>query len=474
MSFQLHMFQFEKRTNSTLRPQEEGDLFNCNLNTPTDLMEPVFRLEDKWPDPGIDHPSLMSYNYIYVETWFRYYWIDKWVWNNGFWDAHCHIDPLASWRDEIGALDEYVLRSASTSDPSVVDNLYPLSSDCTIRQALSTWQIPKDPFGAYVIGVVGGDGLVQYYYITAARFSAFGAYMFGDTLWNSVVHDDPGVVGGNIPTFMRAQFNPLQYVVSCMWFPFVVPQTVDQHDISFGYFSSGFQAPRVVRESFKLFSEDIPLYNHPQSRSRGRYLQLAPFTRLRLSALPWGEVDLDTTKFANQSSIKVEAWVDPITGTSKLYVSDSNNQVILTLVGQIGVTEQLSQVLKDNLATVTGAASAAAGIVGGLMSGSVTGGIATAVSGIGTAAAAQYPDVSSTGTNGARIAVTPTRIKLTQTFQNVVGDDPENRGRPLCKRSIIHNHSGYLMIADPDVPLPATQEEIDKIKEYMANGFFYE
>jgi hypothetical protein len=185
-------------------------------------------------------------------------------------------------------------------------------------------------------------------------------------------------------------------------------------------------------------------------------------------------VDLDTTKFANQEYINVEAWVDPITGTSKLYVSDSVNQVILTLVGQIGVTEQLSQVLKDNLSTVTGAASAAAGIVGGLMSGAVPGGIATAISGIGTAAAAQYPDVSSTGTNGARIAVSPTRIKLTQTFQNVVGDDPENRGRPLCKRYRINRLSGYLMIADPDVPLPATQEEIDKIKEYMANGFFYE
>lgn len=469
MAFNLRLYGFEKRSNSTLRPGGEGFVCSCELNTPCDIMEPVFIFNG---DPGVEW---LTYNYIFCLEFNRYYWIDTWVWRNGMWDAHCHVDALASWREEIGALEEYVLRSASTSDPSVVDTLYPLSSDCSIRQAVSTWEIPKDPFGAYVIGVVGADGLVQYYYISAARFSSFGAYMFGDTLWTNVVTDDPGVVGGDIPTFMRAQFNPLQYVVSCMWFPFVVPQTVDEHDISFGYFSSGFQAPKVVRESFRLFSEKLHLYNHPQASRRGRYLQLAPFTRLRLSALPWGEVDLDTTKFANQGFINVEAWVDPITGTSKLYVSDSVGQVILTLVGQIGVTEQLSQVLKDNLATVTGAASAAAGIVGGLLTGgAIPGGIATAVSGIGSAAAAQYPDVSSTGTNGARIAVTPTRIKLTQTFQNVVGDDPENRGKPLCKRYKIRNLSGYVMVADPDVPLLATQEEIDKIKEYMTNGFFFE
>lgn len=470
MGFKVTLYIMEKRSNSTLRPEGYGKDYTCELNTPCDIMEPVFRFEAN------SREEWLSYNYIECVEFGRYYWIDKWVWVNGMWDAHCHIDALASWRNEIGNLEEYVLRSASTYDPSVVDTLYPLSSDCSIRQAVSTWEIPKDPFGDYVIGVVGANGLVQYYFISAARFSSFGAYMFGNDLWENVVADDPGVREGNIPTFMRAQFNPLQYVVSCMWFPFVVPQTVDEHDISFGYFSSGFQAPKVVRESFKLFSEKIPLYDHPQARSRGRYLQLAPFTRLRLSALPWGEVDLDTTKFANQGFINVEAWVDPITGTSKLYVSDSNDQVILTLVGQIGVTEQLSQVLKDNLATVTGAAAAAAGLVGGLLGGgaAIPGGIATAISGIGSAAAAQYPDVSSTGTNGARIAVTPTRIKLTQTFQNVVGDDPENRGRPLCQRRKIKNLSGYLMVADPDVPLPATQEEIDKIKEYMTNGFFYE
>ena len=302
--------------------------------------------------------------------------------------------------------------------------------------------------------------------------------MFGDTLWGHVVSDDPGVVGGDIPTFMRAQFNPLQYVVSCIWYPFSVPHENDVSSIKFGYFDSGLYAPKVKRESFSLFRDTLQLFDHPQNASgnRGTYLQLSPYTRLRLSALPWGEVDLDTTKFANMDYIVVQAWVDPITGTSKLYVANEDSDAILTLVGQIGVTEQLSQVLKDNLATVTGAASAAAGLIGGILGGpaALAGGIATAISGIGTAAAAQYPDVSSTGTNGARIAVTPTQVRLIQTFQYIVGEDPKHRGRPLCQRQKVNTLPGYLLIAEPDVELPATYEEIDKIKEFMANGFYYE
>ena len=55
-----------------------------------------------------------------------------------------------------------------------------------------------------------------------------------------------------------------------------------------------------------------------------------------------------------------------------------------------------------------------------------------------------------------------------------MGEDPKHRGRPLCQRQKINTLPGYLLIAEPDVELPATYEEIDKIKEFMANGFYYE
>ena len=460
--FMVELFEMEKRSNSTMRPQVAGFLMECEANEPVDIMAPFFRFK---------LPGAFQYNYLYVQSWDRYYWIDHWTYDAGLWEANCTIDPLASWRNDIGDMTEYVLRSSADFDSTIVDTTYPLVAETEVQQVeMPGWSIPTNPTGCHVLGIVSANGLTEYY--ISSNLAAFGAAMFSDTLWENVTEDDPGWEAGEVPTFMRAQFNPLQYVVSCMWFPFSPPAGNSMSEIYLGYFSTGYQAYPIVRQSYKIFDGAIYIPDHPQA-DRGVYLNMAPYTRLRLNALPWGEVDLDTTKFANRGKVILEAWLDPVTGSTKLYVANGDGDRILTLVGQLGVSEQLSQVLKDNLATVTGGISALAG-VGNLATGDIGGGIATAVSGIGNAVSAQYPDVSTTGTNGARIAVTPVKVWLTVTHQYIAPEDRPNHGRPLCGRRKMRSLPGYLMVSDPDVKLPATRDEIDKIKEYMVNGFFYE
>lgn len=468
MGFQVTLFEFSKRSNSTLRPSGQGYQMECEAHDPVDVMAPVmvFNLWSPFP-----------YNYMYVPAWERYYWIDNWTHNKGLWEASCSIDPLASWRNQIGNMTEYVLRSAFDYDPEIVDTTYPLQAQTKITQVpMAGWSVLPTATGCHVVGIVGEKGLVEYYMIDS--LPTFGAYMFGDSLWDEVTADDPGVIEGGLPSFMRAQFNPLQYVVSCIWYPFEIPHAISKSPVYFGYFDSGYEAYKITRSSYQIFSSEITIPDHPQFE-RGSYLNMAPFTRLRLSALPWGEVDLDTSKFANRAydKLDLEAWLDPVTGSTKLYIGildhTGGNGSILELVGQIGVTEQLSQVLKDNLATVTGGLSAVAGVAS-MFTGNLVGGIATAVSGVGNAIAAQYPDVSTTGTNGARIAVCPTNVWLTVTHQYIVGEDLQNHGRPLCERRRLSTLPGYLLISDPDVEIPATKAEIDQIKEFMLNGFFYE
>ena len=463
--FTVNLYEMNKRENSTQRPSGNGYVINCEAHEPIDLMSPTFLINLSAP---------FDYNYLYISIWDRYYWIDNWTYNKGLWEAACSIDPLASWRNDIGNMTEYVLRSSDEFDGGIVDTTYPLTGEVDIVQNFATWSVEANPSGCYVIGVVGAQGLTEYYWINDYEIDDFGAAMFGNTLWTNIVADDPGVQQGGVPSFMKAQFNPLQYVVSCMWFPFALPHAGSKSHVYFGYFDSGWGAYKLTRDSFNLFSDNIRLNEHPQADARGYYLDLAPYSRLRLSALPWGEIDLDTTKFFGVNSvIYLEAWVDPVTGSTKLYVMNGAGDTLITLVGQIGVPEQLSQVLKDNLATVTGGLSALAGAASA-MAGNVMGGLATVASGIGNAISAQYPDVSTTGTNGARIAVAPTNIYVTQTFQHIVEEDRQNHGRPLCQRRRLNTLPGYLMVSDPDVEIPATKAEIQKIKEYMVNGFFYE
>ena len=472
MAFTVHLYEMSKRENSTRRPTGTGYTIACEAHEPIDLMSPTFLINLSAP---------FNYNYLYINVWERYYWIDNWTYNKGLWEASCHVDPLASWRNSIGDMTEYVLRSADEFDGGILDTTYPLTGEVDVIQNFASWGVESNPSGCYVIGVVGSKGLTEYYWINDYEIGQFGAAMFGEDLWNAIKADDPGVQQGGVSSFMKAQFNPLQYVVSCMWFPFTLPHSGSKTHVYFGYFDSGWSAYTLTRSSYILFNDHINLSEHPQADERGYYLDLAPYSRLRLSALPWGEVDLDTTKFFGANSeIKLEAWLDPVTGSTKLYVMNGVGDTILILVGQIGVPEQLSQVLKDNLATVTGGISAIAGIVGAVAggfagsAGAVAGGISTTANGIGNAVAAQYPDVSTTGTNGARIAVAPTNIWVTQTFQYIVEEDRQNHGRPLCQRRKLSTLPGYLLISDPDVSIPATQAEIQKIKEYMVNGFFYE
>ena len=468
MGFRVNLYAFSKRSNSTLRPSGNGFVTTCEAHDPVNLMAPMMKF---------NLSSVIDYNYMYVQDWDRYYWIDSWTYDKGIWLAACSIDPLASWRNSIGDMTEYVLRSAYTFDGDIMDTTYPLQAETEVVQNfLPDWSISSGATGCHVVGIVSANGLVEYYRID--NIAEFGGYMFGtnpsSTLWDSIIADDPGVQAGGYPSFMKAQFNPLQYVVSCIWYPFTIPTSGSKVDVYFGYFVSGYKAYKINRSSYALFSSRIPLHNHPQY-TRGRYLNFAPYTRLRLSALPWGEVDLDTTKFSNKPTnhVYLEAWMDPVTGSTKLYVMNGDSETILVLVGQIGVTEQLSQVLKDNLATVTGGLSAVAGVTQ-MATGNILGGIATAVSGIGNAVSAQYPDVSTTGTNGARIAVCPTNIWITITHQLIVEEDRQNHGRPLCDRRKISSLPGYLVISDPDVAIPATKDEIEAIRHHMTNGFFYE
>lgn len=468
MGFRVNLFAFSKRSNSTLRPSGNGFITTCEAHDPVNIMAPLMKF---------NLSSVIDYNYMYVQDWDRYYWIDSWTYDKGIWLATCSIDPLASWRNSIGDMTEYVLRSSYDFDGDIVDTTYPLQAETEVVQNyLPDWSVSSGATGCHVVGIVGANGLVEYYKID--NLPEFGAYMFGtnpnSTLWDEIIADDPGVQAGGYPSFMKAQFNPLQYVVSCIWYPFSIPTSGSKVHVYFGYFDSGYQAYKINRSSYGLFSSRIPLHNHPQY-TRGRYLNYAPYTRLRLSALPWGEVDLDTTKFSNKPTnhIYLVAMLDPVTGSTKLYVMNGDSETILVLVGQIGVTEQLSQVLKDNLATVTGGLSAIAGVAQAA-TGNILGGIATAVSGIGNAVSAQYPDVSTTGTNGARIAVCPTNIWVTITHQLIVEEDRPNHGRPLCERRKLSSLPGYLVISDPDVSIPATKDEIEAIRQFMVSGFFYE
>lgn len=123
MSVDFHVWskgQFTKRKNSTKRPNDTGTIINCYLKDDCGALTPVIVYQ---PTTTAQNPS--DWNYAYIGSFDRYYFVNDWVYNNGLWYAYLSCDVLASYKTQIGASTQYVVRSSATFDTNIVDLLYP-------------------------------------------------------------------------------------------------------------------------------------------------------------------------------------------------------------------------------------------------------------------------------------------------------------------------------------------------------------
>lgn len=124
------------------------------------------------------------------------------------------------------------------------------------------------------------------------------------------------------------------------------------------------------------------------------------------------------------------------------------------------------------MGVLQGAVSAAGSAVS-IAAGNVGGGLTGTASGILNAIDAMLPQVTSRGSNGAMSAFLWNPV-FTAYFFDVADEDRANLGRPLCSPIVLSvlAAGSYVMIADPDIAIPATQSEIEEIRVYMAAGMF--
>lgn len=84
----------DKRINSTKNTFSSSFSADCKLKEPCSMQAPVFRIQ------GLSKGTL--YNYCSFEG--RYYWVDDIVYRTrDIQEVHCHLDPLATYKDAIKA-----------------------------------------------------------------------------------------------------------------------------------------------------------------------------------------------------------------------------------------------------------------------------------------------------------------------------------------------------------------------------------
>lgn len=458
MAFDVFLYTFSKRKNSTAQPTG-GDEFLCTVKEQSGILSPTLGM-----DFGKGY-SPAHFNYAYIPSFNRYYFITEWNFTGGLWWASLSVDVLASWKTQIGASTQYVVRSAAQWDGNIMDRLYPTTSLITTDIAGGPWDwVGGIESGEYVVGIINRDGntlgAVSYYVFTNSQFRVFCQKLLDDSDWLGEIAD----ISTNL---LKALFNPFQYITSCMWFPFSVPSGTQQTTITFGWWEiSGIGCAPLADGGVFWDNSQFNLAQHPQA-SRGSYLNQSPFTRRTLDFSVWGLIPIDTT-YLLSGNLYADVRVDCITGIGYLYLSNDGNAAhsFASYQAQVGVTIQLAQIAANYL----GMADSAVGFIGSLASTVLGLGDGAAISGVVESA---MPQLMSSGKNGSigAFSISP---RLISEFFGVTDDSLEHRGRPLCKDIQLSTIPGYIMVSDPDVSLPALDSELEQISTFMTGGFYYE
>lgn len=462
MALTVKFYSVSKAVNSTAQPTGEPMAeYECRMLDACSILRPVILLN---VGPQANPTGA---NYAYIAEYNRYYWVADWTVNRGQWAATLTIDPLASWKEDIGNTFQYVLRSASASNPTIQDSMYPATSASTWTSAVTA----ENPFahelgsGEYVLGIVGRSGsmgAVSYYIMTPAQFDTFGKKLYGDTSIYDVTESD-------ISTF-KTQFNPLQYIVYCQWFPFIISKGSAQQYIDFGWWQLETPCYKLPANPIYIVNTVFALPNHPQL-SRGTYLNKSPFSRYDLIYGTFGKVPLDASGLPDTSDRTVNAnmQVDLITGYAILTVTSPGGGSLAYASGKIGVDISLAQIAVD----YKGAAVQAIQTVGAAIASSGASLLTGGLSGISNAIDSMIPQMRTSGSNGS-IADYYIIPRIVCQFINIAAEDNERLGRPLCARRKINTLSGFLQTVDTELQIPATSGEIDMIKSYMEGGMHYD
>lgn len=461
MSFTVKLYTIEKYERSTKQPVGTGVEYDCVANTPFSIMAPTLRLNTG--------DAVANYNYAYIPSVRRYYFIGDWSFNRGLWEADCMVDVLASWKSYIGDSTLYAVRSSYTSNGNIVDGAYPSTAELdVIQNAFTLAGSDQEPWnydgftGSYVVGVVGNTGgAVTYWAMNNAMWQNFTSEIFsGDTY-------------GIVDDAEKRNFNPIQYIVSAKWFPFDIQTAGGSAPIKLGWWELTSKAFQYSASGSKpVSSSTITIPKHPQAATRGKYMNSGAFSAYALKLPCFGLVQIPPALIMDSTSLEVEIWTNIADGTGMLKVTANNrSEPIIFLEAPVGCPVQLSQVSAGLLSSIANRAQE-----GGGLWGEVVQAARSAITEIGEVVGLPVKNSTAVATSGSNASRAMTKITpaLLATFTYAADEDVQHRGRPLCELKKVSTIPGFIQVADGDITAPCTAAELSKIKSYLEGGFFYE
>ena len=489
----------EKRINSTLIPSRFTSTYQCVLKEGCSVLNPVISLSIGL----LNNPS--TYNYAEIESFNRYYYIKNWTFSDGLWHAEMQVDILATYKADILESSAYVVRASKTYDGNLIDIFYPAKTSFTSYSSGWGNGTPQSPWkgqfdqGTYIVGIINKDdssiGSVSYYAFTPTQFASLKYLLLDDANWTDIETPNPDL-GINL---YKSLFNPFQYFTTIKWFPFTISSDFGSYvsTLDVGWWSIPAITCLRLRTFFWGTYNTLSFNAHPLSSSRGNYLNCAPYSTYTLYAPPFGEIELDASKFAmatyNNSigSLQVQISVDLISGQAVIegWVTGEEASTVLKMSTQLSIDIQLAQLYSDfdagqvvnNVSTgIFSMAKDVVNTVRGMLPGqkdtsdSNTDSIVNKGNMVADALAVGTTHLSQIGSNGSLAQFQFPFILLTK-HKDVADDDNTDFGRPYCKVKILSDVSpGYVQTINAHISITGFAAEAQSLNQYLDGGVYIE
>lgn len=474
-----------KRHNSTYIPTFTKTV-SCMLKEGCSIINPTLIFERA----NIGH----GYNYVYIPDFNRYYFVREPYYDGARIIYDCVVDPLASYKTEIGNSEQYVLRSASDKDGYIPDGMYPITSKVeTVNYNLGSFSWN---YNTYVLGIASNGGIT--YYLSDG--SGIGEFIDG-LLSDSYATDVLGTLAVTANPSLKMMVDPLQYIVSFKWLPvnftdmttFFSSSLSQVSSIPVGYGTVTLPTQKLYKytSSYQQFIYStsgsigqLVTPAHPQAAARGAYLNAPPFTIANL-VTPAGQIQLDFNEMltlSHNTAINAEITMDASNGYTVVQLSTTyggETTVYVRTAFNLGVDIPVNQIISKGFNWLSVGAGAVSGALSGAMAGgwvgAAVGALGAGVSGIMDQQANRVPHVVSTGSNSGGFNYAKNIPLKVQVIYYIVADnDNDQHGSPLYKKKRINTLSGYILCQCDDFGISGTEEEAQQVINYLNSGFYYE
>lgn len=459
-------YALEKRRNSTLRPVQQGTPLQCNLKDTCSIVNPVIEV----------NATMTQYNYCYIPTFDRYYYINDWSYSRGIWTATCTVDVLATYSPYILETTANVVFSSSRYNLHAIDNRIGATGGYTRSSQTASFigtlaNQNTSSSGTYVLTALSNQplwstGVTTTYFMTRGQMQSFAKELLDPDPWDAL-----------------KQFfdNPLDGIVECYYLPLDVSEYIElseEQAIQVGDYSFTTMAKKPLLSNFTLKSKTaqimIPwVYDD--------FRRLSPYTEMSLFVPFCGAKSIPPEMVYNIDMLFVDYSVDVTTGAIQA-ICYNKSEVIAEFSGNCKVSLPIGKT-QSRVDSIIGATGGAITAVAGFAHGNVALGATGVLSAIGSVATPANNKVMG-GMNGSVLgAIIGNETKHWQNFilsvtSRDTTDNPANMrptlGNALNEVVPLSDLRGYVQTTEAQVSAPCTADELTQINTLLDTGIYIE